>query len=134
MFQELKTYNFDMVHGYNRFELDIPFMVPKGSMILAETSHSSQIAVDPRGTNIYSDLKIIGNILKPINGTQNNKFHINCLISNPFYTITYRLQHKFMIFGKYNITAKYDKISNVVQRAVDIANGINILILILSLI
>ena len=118
------TYNAASV-GFNTFEFDIPIRIPKGSMIIIDTTSGSSLSTNTDENNIYSDYKIINqNSIEPINKTINSRFYFNSKIVSPYYTNTYKFLHQYSIFGNYNVTIKFDnQSSSLITRYLYLKNG-----------
>lgn len=120
------THNFtySVTVGYNRFDLDYPRQVSKGSLVLLDSSSGTQIAIDANGINyLYSDKIVNGSNLVSISRNKNQALYFNSLIITPYYTNRYDFQYHYNIFGFYNIQVKLGKSLFLIQRSVNITNG-----------
>lgn len=74
---------------------------------LETTSTSGLVAIDTNPETLYSDYSVFGTTLVALNSTSNNRFLLNCLISDQFYSSYYSLLRPITSKSAITITAAY---------------------------
>lgn len=106
----VQKFQFTAQIGYNKFLLDSPLSVKKGSMIMLNyndyISQVSYAAIDTSGNALVSDFYYYNGIVQRLDSYRNWKILCNALIETKFYYNEISIGHKFDYMGMFNITAR----------------------------
>ena len=101
---QIKSWNFSVVAGFNNIVLDEAFLVQKGSMIyLQQDIDTAKIAIDVSGTALYSDIAW-ESYLQKLNAYSNYRFYLQPVFNFSTYQVKINLYHRYSLAGLYNVS------------------------------
>lgn len=103
---QIQSWNFAIIRGYNKLIISQPLFVKKGYMIyLAQNIDSGKVAVDQSGKALYSDIAW-KSYLEKLSPYNNSRFYLQQITNFTSYQSSISLYYRYSTTGLYKISLR----------------------------
>lgn len=104
----VKYWIYSVTIGYNKILVTSPVKVPRGGMVYLDmVSYNGRIAFDNDAPSYYTDYYASSTTISRIDSNKNIRFHLNCLIEQPYFDYNFNSLFSFYQNGLQNLSIKF---------------------------